>query len=224
MYVDAYKGNASMITEIVYYEKQESTEAVKESEETSVQPVSRLVSPFHDNMTRINDITLRPAAAVARDIDGGRDGVLEMPLMIPLPGYETAADAEKLYLTTWRNYDGKRFNNVFSAVMDYEDEYYFKYPRQWIVDNTTNVTMGADSRQRIFYIWDPVNKIRGDELLTLQTVSEKVWDEREEGQWDGYIELGHRAGMYYVGKITATTGVYALTEETLRECFASLDS
>lgn len=213
VYVDAYKGSAAMITEIVYY-----TELIQENEE-ALQPVSRLVSPFHDNITRVNDITRRPAAAVSRDVD--RDGVLEMPLMIPLPGYDATVDSEKLYLTTWRNYDGKRFTNVYSAFMDYEDEYFFRYPAQWQGDNTVNVTVGAQSssKQRSFYVWNPVGKNREEELLTIQLLSEREWEGRDQEEWEGYIELAHRSGLYYVGKIIASTGVYALTEETLRECF-----
>lgn len=212
VYVDAYKGTAAMITEIVYY-----TEVIQESEE-NLQPMSRLVSPFHDNVTRVNDITRRPAA-VSRDVDG--DGVLEMPLMTPLPGYDSTADSEKLYLTTWRNYDGKRFTNVYSAFMDYENEYFLRFPSQWQGDSTVNVTVGAQSsnKQRSFYVWNPVGKNREEELLTIQLVSEQEWEARDREEWAGYIELAHRSDLYYVGKIIASTGVYALTEQTLRECF-----
>lgn len=217
VYLDAYKGTSAMITEIVYYT--EPQEGNSTASDTAATPTSGLTSPFHDSATLSNDITLRPVSAVSRDMD--HDNVLDMPLMTPLPGYESVVDAEKLYLTTWRNYDGRRFENVFSSVMNYEEEYYLRFPQKWAGDNTVNVTMSRTTgrRESVFYVWDPVNRIRGEELLSIQVVSGRDWEEQTDEQRQGYIELAQKNGQYYVAEITATTGVYALTEETLRSCF-----
>ena len=220
VYLDAYKGTAAMITEIVYYATaQPGLGTASDASGMAGIVVTGLVSPFHDSATLSNDITLRPVSAVSRDMD--HDNVLDMPLMTPLPGYESVVDAEKLYLTTWRNYDGRRFENVFASVMNYEEEYYLRFPQKWAGDNTVNVTMSRTSgrRESVFYVWDPVNRIRGEELLSIQVVSGREWEERDQDQWQGYIELAQKNGQYYVAKITATSGVYALTEETLRSCF-----
>lgn len=218
VYVDAYKGASAMITEIVYYA--DSPQEAETVSENGNQQISKLVSPpFHDSVKRENDITLRPVAAVSRDVDD--DGVLDMPLMTLLPGYSNTTEAQKYYLTTWRNYDGKRFENVYSAVMDYENEYYLKYPEKWISGDTVNVTMGvqSDDKKCSFYVWNPVGQMREDELLTIQVLSEREWSGRESDDYQGYIELASRNDQVYVAKISAESGVYALTEEGLRQAF-----
>lgn len=218
VYLDAYKGTNGMITEVLCYTQQNEIKMVEDN--SLITNAGKPEEYVFTNMT----VNTRPSRVECRDID--KDGVPEIPFLSILPGFEKKTDEDKVYMTTWQNYNGKQFTTVFTGVMNYTDDYSLQFPESWINSNKlSNITLlkEVDNKRRTFYVWNSVDKVQGAELLVIQTLTEEAWRIRDTNKYEGYIVLEARGGMVYVAKISQTTGIYAITEAELRENFNTLD-
>lgn len=197
VYLDAAKSGGSTITELIYFEDR------------------KLKAPFYDKDRAENAITLRPASVAIRDVNS--DGVPEIPYMEPLPGMEKKSDADKIYLTYWRDYDGIRFEKVLTAVMNYNDGYSLAFPDRWISGVTAE--RNTNERLRVFRVFDPVNRAPGDELLRIRVFTEEEWSAAESGQYSDYITLAENENLVYAARINPSAGEYSLSESELRANF-----
>lgn len=85
VFVDCYKENEAMITELITWKD------------------GKLLAPLCDEETKINFVTARETALASRDIDG--DGVVEWPVTSRMAGFEDSAVDKTLWYTEWQSYD-----------------------------------------------------------------------------------------------------------------------
>lgn len=102
-FLDAYKGDDSMITEVIRWDKDKN----------------QLVSIFNDSLTHVNSATMRSPAIPSYDYDG--DGVIEIPISVSLSGSapEISEDSNEnlLNVSAWCSVkDGKLQTESFALI------------------------------------------------------------------------------------------------------------
>ena len=225
VYIDAYKGNSSMITEILYYAKPTltRTDTAVNSLVPGTQPPTKttggLVSPFHDEPLFDNEITFRQTAMPMWDIDG--DGVIEMPSLTEFPGYGTSNDSGKVYLATWRNYDSMKFTAVKTAVMNYTEGYYITVPEIWATTATSNITVSrnADHSVMSFNAWDMDTGAKGDELFRIHVFTRDAWERRNVDEFGEYFVILTEDNKVYSGFVYDSKHPFTMTEQQIKSAF-----
>jgi len=200
VYIDATKGTAGMITELIYWKN------------------DGITSPFYDAITNENITTQRTSTTCSTDFDG--DGTLDIPFMEALPSVASTSDSDKAYMTYWKEYDGRTFSNVAVTVMNYVDGYYLEIPSDW-VDKFTLVRK-LDSKQRIFYRWNRKTKSVCEELLRIQVFTINDW-ENTKANYDNFLEVARDQTYVYVMKL-GDSSVLTLDQQTITNGFHLLDA
>lgn len=177
--IDGKKGDDKMITELVYYKN------------------GKLVSPLYDNSKHTVTSTLRYVDYRCEDIDG--DGTIEVPMPVELPYVPNAKDTNQNWLVRWSTYDTKKgFIPKFSAIMNYTEGYYFKYPEKWDPKKVTvSKRVGDDVWD--FCRWDSAKNTYGKVLFTVSVYTDDVWNNLPDK--DGYIKLAEKNGTVYLVQI-----------------------
>ncbi len=154
LFIDAAK-TSGLITEIL-----------------SVDENGRLYSalPYTMNFENVN--TLRASTVHSADFDG--DGCIDIPLARALPTVLGTQDEQKAYMTIWNSFNGREFTAIGHTIINYTDGYYINMPEDW-VDNIA-VQRRLDSRQRIFYRFDPLTQETGEEVLRIMAIPLKSLD------------------------------------------------
>ncbi len=113
VFVDCYKEQSAMITELICWED------------------GRLKAPLCNQTEQINSVTARELPIASRDIDG--DGVVEWPVTTRMPGFEETAMAETLWHTEWSYWDHatNRINTKFTGLIPAEDGYMLRLREEW---------------------------------------------------------------------------------------------
>lgn len=177
VYLDVYKGTDSMITELVYFKG------------------GKLYNPFAAGMEAINTATLRYCTLQSGDIN--HDGAIEIPFMVPLPGYTGTVEEDRdmtHYLIHWRYYNGNLSDTVATWFYNPTDGYYLELDSIW--EGEFTVTYHSDVNAHVFYSWKDGKA--GSPLLTLRSFApadfessgegyEKLW-ENETAVWAVKVE------------------------------------
>lgn len=176
LYLDAIKGTGTL-TEIVWFEG------------------STLKSTY-DAVTTETSLTYRPSAVYLKDING--DGNMEVPIMSALPSTVNKLDTDKVYVTSWGSFNGNELTTVMNTFMNYTDGYYLSIPDNWM--NRLHLARKTDSRQRIFYSYDPELELQGNEVFRIIAVP---LGDIESGKIDisTYERLGEHTDMVYFAKV-----------------------
>lgn len=175
--IDAIKGSG-MITEIVWFENNQ-------------------LNTIYDPVAGETTLTFRPSTlANITDIDG--DLSYEVPTMSLLLSTADKSDSEKVYVTSWNRFDGRRFKTVKNTFMNYTDGYCLTVPDKWL--DKLYLARQPDIRQRIIYSYDKANALQGDELFRIITATNKDIDE---GKLDltGYEKIVSSGELNYLVKI-----------------------
>jgi len=197
VYIDAYKGTTSMITDIVYIDD------------------GKLKNPFISSADSENEITLRSSTEVCRDFDG--DGVLDIPFTKLMPGFELRVSTERAYLTIWRSYDGLLFHDKVCGYFNEADGYMIKYPSNWI--NTVTVMRDSSSHMLTFGVYDPILSAISSELIRIKRYTTEDFEKVDQSV---FIKLASDDNYVYVARIVNTTSKYSISEETLKSMFSLL--
>ena len=197
VYIDAYKGTTSMITDIVYIED------------------GVLKNPFVSSAYTENEYTLRSSTEVCRDFDG--DGVLDIPFTKLLPGFELRVSTERAYLTIWRSYDGALFHDTVTGYFNQADGYMIEYPEKWM--DTVTVMRDSSSHMLTFGVYDPVLGAVSSELVRIKRYAA---DDYEQVDQSLFTELDRDDTYVYVARIVNTTSEYSVDAPTLKEMFSLL--
>ena len=195
VYIDAYKGTTSMITDIVY---------VKEG---------KIINPFVTAAHAENEFTLRSSTETCRDFDG--DGNLDIPFTRLLPGFELRVSSERAYLTVWREFDGALFKDKYCGYFNYNDGYMIRYPDKWV--DTVTITRDSSSHLLNFGVYDPILRVVSSELVRIKRYS---IDDFEQLDQSIFIELARQDTYVYVARIVNTTSEYSIDEQTLKSMFS----
>ena len=193
-FVDAYKGDDTMITEALYFDEENDT----------------LVAPFVDKESLTNLITKRSPAVSSVDIDG--DGNLEIPVAISNALQEE--DSSIIPLTAWSIYSDdalsvKQYNFVNSIC-----GYSFAITngqREKLV-----VACNKDTGSMTFY--DFANQTKGEELFTIS-----VKDTKSITASDEYtFSVTHDDNTYF-GTITAVGQAAGFNNELIEDSIVFFD-
>ena len=195
LFLDANKSAVSMVTDVIYYAE------------------NGLVSPFYDVNLGESQMTLRNSTDVCRDING--DGVIEIPFTEMLPGYASRSEADRLYLTVWKSFDGQRFRDQLRADYFRAAGYRLAFPAAWV--GSVTVVSDSSTRMRSYRVWDPEQQTTGAEILRIRAYEIEAFDRI---QPEGVLELARNETTVWAARLVMTEGEYALTEETLRALFA----
>ncbi len=198
VYIDAYKGQNAMITELVFMKN------------------GKLYNPFIDSAFKINQSTMRESAVLSTDIN--KDGYNDIPQLIELPvkGGDTQ---DKYYLTVWRRFDGEYFKNSLTCLMNNNDGYYFVFTDQW-VGNVTVERM-INERKRVFKRWDFTSQKAGSEIFTLQVFSEEAWGK---SHLPDFVEIARQNKLVYTVKLGETEDSFTISLEDIKARFHLIES
>ena len=150
VYLDVYKGADSMITELVYFKG------------------GKLYNPFAGNQNNVNIATLRYCDLPCGDVN--QDGSIEIPFMVPLPGYDTTKATEEdrdmtHYLLEWRGFDGQVTETVATWFYNTKEGYYVDL--KGIPQGAFTAMFDAVKNEYVFYEWK--NNKAGEPLLAIKT-------------------------------------------------------
>jgi len=176
IYIDATKGKAGMITELLYWEN------------------GGIYTPFYDATRNENIATQRTSTTGCTDFNS--NGIIDIPFMQSLPAVASTSDSEKAYMTYWQEFDGNEFSNVAVTVMNYVDGYYLEIPADW-VDNFT-ILRKPDAKQRVFYRWNGKTLSTCEEILRIQVLTISNW---ESSKTDDYFEVARDQTYVYTMKL-----------------------
>lgn len=195
VYIDAVKGSGTL-TEIVWYED----EGLKS---------------LYDGKTASTSLTYRPSVVVSRDFN--KDGVVDIPLQSILLSTKDKEDFDKVYVTDWSSFDGKKIETKVSAFMNYSDGYYITIPKER--KDTLHLARKTDSRLRIFYSFDPKEKIQGNEVFRVLVLSQVDFDA---GKGQGYTILRERGNLHFLARVSSDNEL-GFTAEELNQNFGIIE-
>ncbi len=206
LYVDAYKGESQMITEVICWDAQTTT----------------MRAPLLDGETLTNEQTWRGASVPCRDVDG--DGVPEIPCQ-----RETLEKSElwkgevrldrRLYVTQWCVFqDGELVPKLDSLVCG--ARWLFTIPDAWRGRFTVRIDLDADKWN--FYQTDPVTGESVGYLCSMIFTAKTQWEENRGGIYADCTELcasGEDVVLVYGINTESPLGA---GESQLREAFGYL--
>ncbi len=195
VFVDSYKSKVTMVTDVLYYSN------------------GSLINPFFDSTLAETQLTLRNTTTLCTDINA--DGVTDIPFSEIFPGYASRSDADRLYLTAWKSFDGSLFNDVLRGDFYYEAGYRLEFPSSW-AGNITVVTDSAN-KMRSYRVWDPEMQTTASEILRIRAYSVSVFDSMDT---TGIIELARSETTVWAARIVQTEDEYAINEAQLRQMFS----
>ena len=181
VFIDAVKSNG-MFTEILSIDKK-----------------GKLYSalPHTANFGNVN--SLRASAVHIADFDG--DGCVDIPLARPLPMVSSENGEQTAYMTIWNSFDGNEYTVIGHTIINYTDGYYINIPDNW-VENIA-VERRLDSRQRVFYRWDPLTFETGEEILRIMAVPLKSFDQNPDDYKD-YTEYARSSEYVFAVKYSSS--------------------
>lgn len=191
LYVDAYKGTAAMVTEIIYYDNKNR----------------KLVNVYENMESGENAITKRFLLANSKDIDN--DGTLEIPFGVEVPGYDGSATGDKQYYSIWKRCSKTAFTTVSSGYYNLTDRYFIKLPENWL----GGVTLSLDKKQssETFYIYDKNGNI------STQLLSIRIFDRSSfNADKNDYQSVATDGERIFAAKVDDSDSKYSISIDYVR--------
>lgn len=196
IYIEAYKGDNDMITEIVYWDDETNS----------------LVAPLFDVATQTTTATLRHSRLFCCDIDS--DGYLEIPVSVDMPGSsivdssmpalsQSVSEGEvsltkSLYYTKWVKLRDGKLRAVKYSVIDESSGYYLAVPSSWV----GRITVLGNDGQWDYYHWNSYENKLGSLLFSIY-----YYDKN-----NAEAEKSYKA-LKFLTSYSSTNYVYAITDE-----------
>ena len=139
-----------------------------------------------------------------RDID--EDGVVEIPVIVPAPGYEDSPANEQVNFTNWFELapSGISMEHQAQTYISIRNDYMLNIPSRWSGLVTMNISI-ADGTVT-FGKYNPVTKETDDELMVIRALTE------------GAVEKADLSGFTFAGK-NETTGYSFYTRMNTENSF-----
>ncbi len=195
IYIDAYKGEQQMITEVVYWDGKNS----------------ELCAPLLDSETMTNSISLRFDPIGCSDINN--DGIIDIPVQNTFFGKSdnvTALDAENIYLTEWKSLSSSGLETVAYSLVNYHDGYLINLDKSEI--NSLGIRNYRSQNSWIVYSADiagkPVN-----ELYSVFKIPTLKWNTEN---YDNYIPIIENEENVVCVFITSDGKSLGITEDFLK--------
>lgn len=192
IYIDAFKGESQMITELVYWDKEKS----------------ELCAPLLDIETMSNNSTLRYEPIASADINN--DGIIDIPVQTEIlssgDDYSTT-DTEAIYFTKWLDYSDGEMNIVADTLVNYNDGYMI-----YLDDNERNTTGIRNYRAQscwVVYRTDSLGESVG-ELYSVLKIDKERWESED---LSAYIPITEKDGGVVCAYITKSGAKLGVDEE-----------
>ncbi|MBR1739635.1 MAG: hypothetical protein IJ737_05010 [Ruminococcus sp.] len=177
IFLDGVNADGALQTEIVYYR------------------YSSLQDPMQQSPEKLLPLCTRPAGYYSGDVDG--DGIVEIPSVRPMTGYENAVADEIVYMTSWNVYED--FFNLTEKYRGYysrSDGWFMAFPKRW----TELVTVKRDNStgELVFYKFDGDINSSKMEIMRIAVASRNVSQAYED---DGYLLIDSKGQLDYYVKL-----------------------
>ncbi|MCC8022792.1 MAG: VCBS repeat-containing protein [Clostridiales bacterium] len=200
VYVDGYKGESAMVTEILYWDAE----------------AAPLPSPLYDAQTENVTKTMKDARLESRDATG--DGLVDVALIREaLPG----RSSESVRLVWWANVNimGEILYHQ-PAIVNEEDGYMLFVDKTW-TEKVTVVTLSETGR-RIwnFYEWNFDTQTIGEEVCSILTMAIADWNQSD---IENFEVIGSNGNLIYAARIGGESKSVSISMEELKEQFYLYD-
>ncbi len=180
LFIDCRYDESRLQTEFLYY-KYDSLQ----------NPVAKMGSD-------LADFTVRPDGYYSTDMDN--DGIVEVPTVVPMPGYELAAPEEQMYLTTWNAYrDYYEFYPKYVGYYSISDGYMLDFPEEW--QSAVTVKRDAVTGESVFYVFDTSLEESTQEFMRISISSR---DDADEYEKRGYKRITSVGQIDYLVRFTGS--------------------
>ena len=199
VYLDGYKGSELMTTEILSFDKDKKD----------------LVNWTYDGkMARKYPVDRIP---IATCYDLSNDGVIEVPGIRPLPGYEETSTSP-LYLTDWYHFSDGQYKRVESSFVNSSLGYMLAFPQNWIGKVSAQKT--TQENEILFYEYHMGEDPFSGALLYLRVATRSEWI-REKVSSE-YELVDTRGQIVYLAKISDSNSSLKITIPQVKECFSRI--
>ena len=212
IYVEAFKGDNDMITEVIYWDDDKNT----------------LVAPLFDVATQTTSQTLRHNKLFAQDFDS--DGFIEIPVSVDMPGSSVVDNSsnglimnssnekvetptKNLYYTKWVKFRNDKLRAVQYSVVDEDGGYILNIPSSWV----GRITVLGNEGQWDFYHWDSYEEKLGNLLFSIYYYDKN--DEPEKTKYKNSKLLTSYGSTTYVYTITQDGTDFGVKDENLTNNF-----
>ena len=171
-----------------------------------------LVNLLDGGETSLSAMTLRSTSAICQDIN--EDGIIEVPTVSPLPGYEE--EEEQLYLTTYNQLGvGRSWQQVSHWVINEDHRYQLRFPEEWL--GAVTIVSQQESNEWSFIRYNGTLEDTSSLLLRLKVYSAKDYHDKFESE---YFDLLGQQGLFeYYAHIPESDDALAISAEELTELF-----
>ncbi|MCR5019737.1 MAG: hypothetical protein K6B18_01935 [Ruminococcus sp.] len=177
IFIDGTNADGNLQTEIVYYR------------------YSTLQNPMQLSQQKLLPLCTRPDRYYSTDVDG--DGIVEIPSVKPMTGYENAITDEMVYMTTWNVYkDFFDLTGKYHGYYSISNGYFFSFPNRW--NDQVTVKRDADMTELVFYKYNGDINSSNTEIMRIAAVSRK---ESSSYSDDGYKLIASKGQLDYYVKL-----------------------
>ena len=200
--IDGNIGPDRMLTEIIYWDEYNK----------------KLMSPLYNLKADIENFSIRDNNTMSKDINN--DGIIEIPSVLPSPGYWDSKSGLLCFYTAWNVFDtiSNSYDSVENMFINYIDGYYFKIPDIWIGCVTAKIE--AMTKTLTFSRWVKTGfgtKASGEAILKIQVFSASDWEVLPNK--NDFVVLEVNKDNVYVANLTMTEGKYALDRVDVKNRF-----
>lgn len=211
IYVESYKGDNDMLTEIVYWDDETNS----------------LIAPLFDVSTQSTSQTLRHMRLSCQDIDS--DGFLEIPVSVDMPGSSVAdntpsavalnstdnteAPTKSAYYTKWVKFRDNKLRAVQYSVIDETAGYILNIPSSWV----GRITVLGNDGQWDFYHWNSYEDKLGQLLFSISYYDKN--DEQSKSKYKDSEILTSYGSTDYVYTVTQDGYDFGVKNSNLTDNF-----
>lgn len=152
-----------------------------------------LSNPLYQKIEVLN-ATMRPYGYASMDIDG--DGIVEIPIPAPFPGYETLSSEEQFFYADWYVFEQYALTKKNSGYLNVNESYCFMLPSRW--QGKVTAKQDVSTGETVFYKYSGSLSDSNTELMRI-FVGKKGSDDAKKA--DGYKVLASKGQMEYMVKV-----------------------
>lgn len=202
VFADIYLGSDEMTTRI----------AVVDDQKSIIEALSNEDIGIYESFDRAT-----PTLTCA-DVNG--DGLIDIPVSSPLPGYSTTDEREVVYLTEYMSILEGELQCVQRSVVNFAAGYQLKLPDGW--KDTVTVRRQSDTGEWRFMLFDKSLEHSDVELLRIRVVSPS--DYQDKFETTQYSVVGTKgANSYQIYIPEEGYPGYSITYEQAQSLFSLLD-
>ncbi len=203
IYIDALKGESQMITEIIYWDKEESL----------------LCAPLFDTATMSTTATLRYEPVGCADINN--DGIIDIPVQSRIFGKGDSlltTDTEDIYLTEWKNFSSGAFKPVADTLINYSDGYMIYLDESEM--NSTGIRNYRSQNCWVVYRTDAAGESTGEIYSVLKIFADR-WNPEK---FSAYIPIVEKDDGVVCVYVTQTGKDMGIDEEFVKSKITKIPS